>query len=135
MRAAPVWLQLPREGETVTVLKSDLGNITCEEFSRYSVQDARTGEYHVSQVIDEDLDGELDYLLFQPDLEAGETRTYHLVADVDSGLLPVTDITTFSRFVPERTPSMSEVTVVDTESAVVVDRIIIPAANLLQGVA
>jgi hypothetical protein len=96
-------LSLPREGETLTVLKSDLGNITCEEFSRYSVQDARTGEYLLSQVIDEDMDGELDYLLFQPDLKAGETRTYHLVADVDSGLLPVADITTFSRFVPERT--------------------------------
>jgi hypothetical protein len=96
-------LQLSREGETVAVLKSDLGNITCEEFSRFSVQDAGTGEYLLSQILDEDMDGELDYLLFQPDLLAGETRTYHLVADVDSGLLPVSEITTFSRFVPERT--------------------------------
>ena len=40
-----------------------------------------------------------------------------------------------SRFVPERTPSMSEVTVIDTERAVVTDRPVVKAANLLQGVA
>lgn len=40
-----------------------------------------------------------------------------------------------SRFVPERTPSMSEVTVIDTERAIVVERGVIPGANLLQGVA
>jgi cytochrome c peroxidase len=37
--------------------------------------------------------------------------------------------------VPFRTPSMSEVTVVDTREAVVVDRAVVPGANLLQGVA
>jgi len=40
-----------------------------------------------------------------------------------------------SRFVPFRTPSMSEITVIDTTRAVVVDRIVVPAANLLHGVA
>lgn len=39
-----------------------------------------------------------------------------------------------SRFVQFRTPSMSEVTVIDTERAVVEDRVVIPAANLLQGI-
>ena len=96
-------LQVPRKGETVSVRRSDLGNITCEEFSRFFVQDARSGAYLISQVIDEDRDGELDYLLFQPDLEADETRVYNLVTDVDSGSLPVTGISTFSRFIPERT--------------------------------
>jgi YVTN family beta-propeller protein len=42
---------------------------------------------------------------------------------------------TLSRFVEPRTPSMSEVTVIDTERMVVEDRIVLPAANLLQGVA
>jgi len=41
----------------------------------------------------------------------------------------------YSRFVPFRTPSMSEVTVIDTERIVVEDRVVVPAANLLQGVA
>ena len=40
-----------------------------------------------------------------------------------------------SRFVPSRTPSTSEVTVIGTEQAVVEERIVVPAANLLQGVA
>lgn len=96
-------LQVARKGETVALQKSDLGNITCEKFSRFSIQDAATGEYLLSQVVDEDMDGELDYLLFQPAMEAGETRTYNLVTDVDSSLLPTSKISTYSRFVPERT--------------------------------
>jgi YVTN family beta-propeller protein len=39
-----------------------------------------------------------------------------------------------SRFVKLRTPSMSEVTVIDTSRAIIKDRIVIPAANLLQGI-
>ncbi|HUU09811.1 MAG TPA: multiheme c-type cytochrome [Phycisphaerae bacterium] len=40
-----------------------------------------------------------------------------------------------SRFVPFRTPSMSEVTVIDAERAVVRARINVPGANLMQGIA
>lgn len=40
-----------------------------------------------------------------------------------------------SRFVGDRQPSMSEVTVIDTETAMVQDRVVAPAANLLQGIA
>lgn len=40
-----------------------------------------------------------------------------------------------SRFVPDRTPAQSEVTVIDPESAMVRDRWVVPGANLLQGVA
>jgi YVTN family beta-propeller protein len=40
-----------------------------------------------------------------------------------------------SRFIGDRKPSMSEVTVIDTASATVRDRVTVPAANLLQGVA
>ena len=96
-------LSVSREGETVVLRKSDLGDITCDVFAGFSVKDARKGQYLVSQVLDEDLDGEPDCLLFQPDLGPGETRTYRLVQDADSNALPVTGITTFSRFVPERT--------------------------------
>jgi YVTN family beta-propeller protein len=39
-----------------------------------------------------------------------------------------------SRFVKFRNPSTSEVTVIDTDRAVVQDRILVPAANLLQGI-
>lgn len=40
-----------------------------------------------------------------------------------------------SRFIRLRTPSMSEVTVIDTHTATVSDRIVLPGANLVQGVA
>ncbi len=40
-----------------------------------------------------------------------------------------------SRFVKDRTPSMSEVTVLDTDRVMVEDRRVVPSANLLQGVA
>jgi YVTN family beta-propeller protein len=50
----------------------------------------------------------------------------------DGSLIYVTN--NLSRFVEFRTPSMSEVTAIDTAGAVVRDRFVVPAANLLQGV-
>ena len=40
-----------------------------------------------------------------------------------------------SRFVEFRTPSISEVTLIDTDRAIVDQRVVVPAANLMQGVA
>lgn len=39
-----------------------------------------------------------------------------------------------SRFIGERQPSMSELTIIDPERAMVRDRVVVPASNLLQGV-
>jgi YVTN family beta-propeller protein len=50
----------------------------------------------------------------------------------DGSLIYVTN--NLSRFVKFRTPSMSEVTVIDTARTVIQDRFVIPAANLLQGI-
>ncbi len=50
----------------------------------------------------------------------------------DGSLIYVTN--NLSRFVQFRTPSISEVTVIETARAIVKDRVVIPAANLLQGV-
>ncbi len=41
---------------------------------------------------------------------------------------------TYSRFIEYRTPSMSEITVIDVERKVVTNRIVVPATNLLQGI-
>jgi YVTN family beta-propeller protein len=51
----------------------------------------------------------------------------------DGSLIYVTN--NLSRFVEFRTPSISEVTAIDTAGAIVRDRFVVPAANLLQGVA
>ena len=50
----------------------------------------------------------------------------------DGSLLYVTN--NLSRFIEFRKPSLSEVTVIDAERSVVEDRILIPAANLMQGI-
>jgi len=50
----------------------------------------------------------------------------------DGSLIYVTN--NLSRFVRFRTPSVSEVTVIDTAEVVIEDRIVVPAANLMQGV-
>ena len=50
----------------------------------------------------------------------------------DGSLFYVTN--NLSRFVEFRKPSMSEVTVIDTDFTVVEDRIVVPAANLMQGI-
>ncbi len=51
----------------------------------------------------------------------------------DNSLIYVTN--TLSKFVEFRTPSTSEVTVIDAQRATVDNRFVVPAANLLQGVA
>ncbi|MCX8107666.1 MAG: beta-propeller fold lactonase family protein, partial [Verrucomicrobiae bacterium] len=56
---------------------------------------------------------------------------WSLAVSPDGELIVVTHA--LSRFVPDRTPSMSEVTVIDTTAAIVVNRVVLPAANLLQG--
>ncbi len=65
-------------------------------------------------------------------LEAGR-GPWSLALSPDGSRIHVSN--SLSRFVKFRTPSMSEVTVLDTGSAVVTDRVVLPAANLLQGVA
>jgi len=96
-------LPVQRKSESVTIFKSSLDNITCGIFSRLVVKDALTGAILSSQLIDEDQDGEPDVMIFQPVLEPGETREFHLVALPDSGMQHETAISTFSKFVPERT--------------------------------
>ena len=50
----------------------------------------------------------------------------------DGSLIYVTN--NLSRFVEFRTPSKSEITAIDTAGAVIQDRFVVPAANLLQGI-
>jgi YVTN family beta-propeller protein len=58
--------------------------------------------------------------------------TWGVSRSPDGGSIYVTN--NLSHFVPFRTPSRSEVTVIDTARQVVDDRVMIPEANLVQGV-
>ena len=65
-------------------------------------------------------------------LEAGR-GPWSLALSPDGSRLLATNM--FSRFVPYRKPSVSEVTVIEADRAMVVDRIVVPDTNLVQGVA
>jgi len=58
---------------------------------------------------------------------------WSLAISPDGKLIAATN--TLSGFVKFRAPSMSEVTVIDTDRAVVENRIVVPGANLMQGIA
>jgi YVTN family beta-propeller protein len=64
---------------------------------------------------------------------AASRSPWSLALSPDGKTLLVTN--NLSRFVPFRAPSQSEVTAVDVARAVVRDRYVLPAANLLQGIA
>jgi hypothetical protein len=96
-------LDMPRQNETVEISKASFNNMLCQEFERLVVTDQKTGTSLPSQVLDTDMDGELDILVFQPVLEAGETRKYNLIPQQEPVDYTDMDVRTFSRFVPERT--------------------------------
>ena len=64
---------------------------------------------------------------------AASRSPWSLALSPDGKTIAVTN--TLSRSVPFRTPSVSEVTLIDTERGGVVNRVAIPGTNLLQGVA
>ena len=65
------------------------------------VRDAATNELLVSQLLDANGDGRPDELLFQTAMPAGGTRTFTVVTG--PAAVPASPVTTFARFVPERT--------------------------------
>lgn len=62
----------------------------------------------------------------------GGRSPWSLSLSPDGSRIAVTN--NLSQFVPFRTPSASEVTLIDTQGAVVEHRVVVPAANLLQGI-
>ena len=96
-------LDRARHHEIVEVSKADLDGILCEVFTRLGVKDLSTGEFLPSQLIDLDMNGEMDILIFQPAMEAGETLKFQLIPLENPPDYSALENRTFSRFVPERT--------------------------------
>ncbi len=65
------------------------------------VRDGATKQLLVSQLLDHDGDGRADELLFQTDVTAMGTKTFTVAAGAEA--VPTGPVTTFARFVPERT--------------------------------
>ena len=96
-------LAVARSTETVSLPAARLtGVIKAYGANNLLVRDA-TGAVLVSQVLDNDADGQADELLFQTALAANETRKF-TVSGAAGGAAqrPKSPYTTFSRFVPER---------------------------------
>ncbi|WP_298949579.1 DUF4861 family protein [uncultured Polaribacter sp.] len=90
-------LNIDRDFETVEV---DISEVAAEKQADVVVLDA-DNKVVTSQIIDTDLDGKNDVILFQPSIKANATKTYKL-SIFDKKQDSVINYC-FSRFVPERT--------------------------------
>lgn len=95
-------LDISRSFETVEINKTDLTLKDSERFEKLSVLDSDTKTILVSQFIDENQDGEMDVLLFQPEIDAKSKKQFKLL-EVEVNTKPEVTEYCYSRFVPERT--------------------------------
>lgn len=91
-------INLDRQFETVELTKSLLG---LNRLDNIGILDAETGDTLVSQLVDEDSNGVMDKLLFQPTLKANASKQFHIIT-VNNTTSSEEKIC-YSRFVPERT--------------------------------
>lgn len=91
-----------RSFETVEINKAKLSLKKDEDFSKLIVQDKKTKAIIVSQFVDTNQDGEVDQLLFQPEIRAKSKKKFLLIIG-DKSSKPITIDYCYSRFVPERT--------------------------------
>ena len=92
-------LNVERSSETIELTKSIL---KVEDLSIIGIRDTKTGVLQITQTVDVNNDGEIDQLLFQPDVAAKDTNQYEVVTISDAEQ-PKSDLIAYSRFVPERT--------------------------------
>ena len=95
-------LDVPRSFETVEVHKADLALNEGEDFEKFSIQDKETKTILVSQFVDQDKDGVIDMLLFQPNIGAKSEKQFELFITDKNSQQEVINYC-YSRFVPERT--------------------------------
>ena len=92
-------LPLERSYETVELSKSFLN---VEDLSPIGIRDSETSELQVTQLVDNDGDGIMDLLLFQPVIAPNATKTYQVI-QIPKEDQPNSEEVCYSRFVPERT--------------------------------
>lgn len=98
-------LNMPRTSETVSVPVREIAALV-QEYGAENifVRDGATDSVLVSQALDSDADGTVDEILFQVAIAANAENTYTVTGAADAAnQRPQSEITTYSRFVPERT--------------------------------
>ncbi|WP_159018101.1 DUF4861 family protein [Algibacter sp. L3A6] len=92
-------LDFEKTFETVELSKAFL-NVT--DLTTVGVRDAKDGTLQVTQTVDNDGDGTMDEILFQPKIAANSEKTFEIVT-ITEAEQPKAEELCYSRFVPERT--------------------------------
>ncbi|GAA4933995.1 hypothetical protein GCM10023314_03070 [Algibacter agarivorans] len=92
-------LNVERSFETVELTKSLL---KVEDLSTIGIRNTETKKLELTQTVDNDGDGVLDIILFQPQIKANSEVTFKIVT-VTEAEKPTAPELCYSRFVPERT--------------------------------
>jgi len=90
-------LDIKRTYETVELTKSFLN---VNDLSLIGIYDSKTGEQQITQVVDNDGDGVMDKILFQPFIAAKSEKSYDIL--IVKSTIKAKELC-YSRFVPERT--------------------------------
>ena len=72
-------LDVSRQNETVEIDIYDLPKSIVSMIERVGVYDPSEGLFLTTQLIDLDKDGQMDQLIFQPELAAKSSKIYHLI--------------------------------------------------------
>ena len=95
-------LKTDRQFETVALSRKAIGLENALDIEKFGVRELETKIFLVSQWVDEDGDGIVDELLFQPKINALETKKFQVVLNPEINSKAI-EISCYSRFVPERT--------------------------------
>ncbi|WP_139958499.1 DUF4861 family protein [Flavicella sediminum] len=92
-------LSIERSNETIELSKEKLG---VTDLSTVGLKDLATGNLQITQLVDNDGDGVMDVLLFQPKVKATSEAKFEVVT-ITEAEQPKAELVCYSRFVPERT--------------------------------
>lgn len=92
-------LDTDRSFETIELTKDFL---KVEDLSNIGIRNIDTKALMVTQAIDQDGDGSLDFIIFQPEIKAKSQQTYEIVTITDAERPEAPELC-YSRIVPERT--------------------------------
>jgi hypothetical protein len=94
-------LKVDREFETIELTKKALGLASDSKLENYVVKDLSNNSFLESQTVDNDGDGIMDVILFQPKIKASSKQDFEVLKGTNPSASKV--ISCYSRFVPERT--------------------------------
>lgn len=94
-------LPVDREFETIELTKKTLGLPNSVKLEELTVKEKSSDLFLESQAVDNDGDGTMDVLLFQPKVSASSKKEFEIVPATNTSVTK--NINCYSRFVPERT--------------------------------